>query len=175
MDECKPLNVGYALRGITMEYLSHLKNPPSGDRMTMVMGTAGLACFTAGAHTRPLFSSTRAVSGTKYTPHIPCHPLTPPAHRPLMIPTCTPYPRESAYFEPKSGRVKSPCFTAYSLVLTAPQFQDLVLAPMRAATASSGTTWIVLLYGSHMLSRGLASKTIMLLVVRGRGLLSSTS
>ena len=44
---------------------------------------------TAGAYTRPLFSSTCAVSVTKYTQNTPYYPLTPAKH-PLS--KCTPYP-----------------------------------------------------------------------------------
>jgi len=58
----------------------------------------------AGAYTRPLFTSTGAVSDTAYTlniPHYPQHQLNNP-RQPLK---CIPYPTESAYVEPESGRV----------------------------------------------------------------------
>jgi hypothetical protein len=96
------------MRGITMEYLSKVPNPPSGGRMTMQMGVAGLVCW-----------------------------------------------------------------TAYTLTYTLPNWEAMVLAPMRAAKMS--TPKMVALYASHMLSRGLASKTIMMLVVRGGAIVLSLS
>lgn len=36
---------GYAMRGVTMEYLSKTKNPPSGDRMTLQMSVTGLVAW----------------------------------------------------------------------------------------------------------------------------------
>jgi hypothetical protein len=96
------------MRGITMEYLSKVPNPPSGDRMTMQMGVTGGALF-----------------------------------------------------------------TLYTLAYTVPNLEALVLAPMRASDMSTLKT--VALYGTHMLSRGLASKTIMLLVQRGGATVLSLS
>jgi len=57
-----------------------------------------------GAYTRPLIGSTRAVPDTKYTlstPQDPEHLL----NTPEATPKCNPYPTESAYVKPKSGRV----------------------------------------------------------------------
>lgn len=88
------------MRGITMEYLSKVPNPPSGNRMTMQMGVTGLALW-----------------------------------------------------------------TLYTLAYTVPNLEALVLIPMRAAKMSTVNT--AALYASHMLSRGLASKTIMSVVMRG--------
>ena len=89
-----------AMRGITMEYLSKVPNPPSGDRMTMQMGVTGLSLW-----------------------------------------------------------------TLYTLVYTMPNLEELVLTPMRASKMS--TLYITALYLTHMLSRGMASKTIVMLVSRG--------
>ena len=36
---------GYAMRGVTMEYLSKTANPPSGDRMTLQMSVSGLIAW----------------------------------------------------------------------------------------------------------------------------------
>ena len=36
---------GYAMRGVTMEYLSKTANPPSGDRMTLQMSVTGLVAW----------------------------------------------------------------------------------------------------------------------------------
>jgi hypothetical protein len=55
----------------------------------------------AGACTRPFLSSTSAVCDAKYTLDSPHYPLTSPKH-PLNV---TPDAIESAYDEPKSGRV----------------------------------------------------------------------
>ena len=36
---------GYAMRGVTMEYLSRAPNPPTGDRMTLQMSVSGLVAW----------------------------------------------------------------------------------------------------------------------------------
>ena len=47
---CLAMCVGYALRGIAMEYLTKVKpNPPSGDRMTLQMGVSGFLAWCAYA------------------------------------------------------------------------------------------------------------------------------
>jgi hypothetical protein len=74
------------------------------DRMDEAMEFA-LPGLEAGAYTRPLFSSTRAVFGTKKNPHHyvipPKFPYTAPK-QPLNVP---PIPQSSAHIELKSGRV----------------------------------------------------------------------
>ena len=90
-------NVCYAMRGITMEYLSKVPNPPSGERMTMQMGVTGLALW-----------------------------------------------------------------TLYTVVYTLPNFEELVMTPVRASNMSA--LKMTGLYLTHMLSRGMAGKTIMMVV-----------
>jgi len=59
----------------------------------------------AGAYTRPLFSSTRAFPDITYTLYNPLYPLIPPTTPLNTTPKCTPCSTESAYVEPKSGRL----------------------------------------------------------------------
>jgi len=67
-------------------------------------GLDGRSCE-AGAFTRPLFSSTWAVSDTKYTLNTPSSRLMPPEHLKKTATKSTPYPTESAYVEPNSRGV----------------------------------------------------------------------
>jgi hypothetical protein len=50
------------------------------DQHSLLAGAFNKFGFEAGAYTRPLFSSTCAVSDTKYTLNTPKYPLTPPKH-----------------------------------------------------------------------------------------------
>jgi len=56
--------------------------PALGDAAAAGHAAASDVRLAAGASTRPLFSSTRAVSDTKYTLHIPLYPRTPPKRPP---------------------------------------------------------------------------------------------
>ena len=89
MDECKPLGAGREGR-------------------QRAGGDGGADARARGAHGRGLhsssFSSTCAVSDTKYTLDIP-KTLWYLLNTRYRTPTCTPYPTESAYVKPKSGRV----------------------------------------------------------------------
>ena len=89
MDECKPLPLGRIQDDL---------NP------IRVLGLLKKISPTAGACTRPLFSSTWAVSETRCTLHTPWYPFTHPKH-PVNNPQSDPYPIESAYLELNSERV----------------------------------------------------------------------
>ena len=59
----------------------------------------------AGAYTRPLLSSTSAVSDTQHIPTTPKHPLHPRLQTLPKHPLNTPCPTKSAYVELTGGRV----------------------------------------------------------------------
>jgi len=82
---------------------AQLASRVAGQRMKLELEPSAID-YLAGAYTRPLFSSTSAVSDTKYT-QTPPNPQSHLLHTPYTPPNCTPRSTESAHVEPKSGRV----------------------------------------------------------------------